>query len=282
MPGTAGVDFAVVNPDLEITAFTASSNFATGTPVTLSWTITNADQVTSLTVGDGVNPPVDVLGQTSLEVTPTANTGYTLDVNNGTETATRIVMVATGNSAAFSLDKTTYVTGEATEVTWNGATANPDSWVGIYERSRTPEVQTSNQWNYLNGTRTEGGSVPEGSLFFTLPAGEYYAVLFVDGGYTIEQGPILFSVADPVEEPIKVVSVTREGNAVTLTWDSLAGRVYDIYASDTLEGDPLNDWELLEFGWPTGGDGTTSYTETLAAPAPARRFYKIYDFVTTP
>ena len=39
---------------------------------------------------------------------------------------------------------------------------------------------------------------------------------------------------------------------------------------------------FLEFGWPTGGDGTTSYTETLAAPAPARRFYKIYDFVTTP
>jgi hypothetical protein len=58
--------------------------------------------------------------------------------------------------------------------------------------------------------------------------------------------------------------------------------VYDIYASDTLEGDPLNDWELIEFGWPTAGDGTTSYTETLAAPAPVRRFYKIYDFDITP
>jgi hypothetical protein len=282
MPGTSAVDFSVVNPNPQITAFTASTNFATGTPVTLSWTITNAAQVTSLTVSDAVNPPVDVLGQTSLAVTPAANTEYTLDVNAGTATATRIVMVATGNSAAFSLDKTAYTVGEATEVAWTGATANPDSWIGIYERSRTPRAQTSNQWNYLNGSRTEGGSHPEGLMSFILPAGDYFAVLFVDGGYTIEQGPVLFSVAEPVEEPIQVVSVARDGNAVTLTWESKAGRGYDIYASDTLEGDPLIDWELLEFSWPTAGDGTTSYTETLPAPAPARRFYKIYDFETAP
>jgi hypothetical protein len=217
MPGTAAVDFAVVNPDPQITAFTASTNFATGAPVTLSWNITNAGQVTSLTVGDGVNPPVDVLGQTSLAVSPAVNTEYTLDVNSGTATATRIVMVATGNSAAFSIDKTGYAVGEATEVTWAGATANPDSWIGIYEASRTPNAQVSNQWNYLNGTRTAGGSVPEGSMFFTLPAGEYFAVLFVDEGYTIEQGPIRFSVAEPVEEPIKVVSHGKARPAECMT-----------------------------------------------------------------
>lgn len=282
MPGTSPVDFAVVNPDPVITAFTASSNFASGSPVTLSWTITNAEQVTSLTVSDGAGPPVDVLGQSSLEVTPGANTDYTLDVNFGTATASRIVMVATGNSAALSVDKTEYLLGEATEVTWTGATANPDSWVGIYEVSRTPRSEVSNQWNYLNGTRTAGGSVPDGSMFFTLPAGEYFAVLFVDEEYTIEQGPVLFSVVEPVEEPIKVVSVAKEGNEVTIVWESEAGHEYDIYASDTLEGDPRVDWELVRFAWPTEGEDTTSYTETLADPVPARRFYMIYDFDLTP
>jgi len=278
MAGTSAVHFTVATDEPEITAFTASSNFASGSPVTLSWSVTNPGQITSLTISDGVNPPTDVRGESSLEVTPSANTIYTLDLNDAADSATRRVMVAKQNSTAFSIDKTNYAVGEATEVTWVGATANPDSWIGIYELSSTPRDQASNQWNYLNGTKTVGGTVPDGSMLFTLPAGEYYAVLFVDGDYTIEQGPIRFSVVQPVVEPIKVVSVVKAGDVVTLTWESKAGHEYDIYASATMDGDPVSDWELVRFGWPTEGDVTTSYTELLADPAPLRRFYKIYDF----
>jgi hypothetical protein len=277
-PGTSPVDFSVVNPLPEVGTFTSSTNFASGSPVTLSWTLVNPGQVTSLTLSDGVLPPVDVFGQTSFEVSPAVNTTYTLNVNNGVDTATRIVMVTGSNNAAFSLDQLVVDLGQPVTVTWAGATANPDSWVGIYSANATPQAQVSTQWNYLNGTRTAGGSVPDGQMSFNLPVGSYFAVLFVDEGYTIEQGPVLFQVVEPVEEVIPVLSVVKSGNAVTIEWRSKAGHEYDIYASDTLEGDPTIDWETVEFAWPTAGDGTTTYTETLVDPAPARRFYKIYEF----
>ena len=275
--GTAKIDFAVVNPGPDITAFTASSNFASGSPVTLSWTITNSAQVTSLTLSDGVNPDVDVLGQASFAVTPTANTTYTLNANSGADTATRLVMVADSNSPAFSLSKTVYEVGAPTVLTWAGATGNPNSWIGIYKINATPGPVISDQWNYLNGTRTAGGNVTDGTMQFTLPVGQYFAALFVDGGYTIEKGPILFSV---IEEPvIQVNSVVKAGNAVTIEWQSKAGHEYDVYASNTMEGAPLT-WESLAVAVAAEGDGSTSYTETFSGEVPACRFYKVYEYET--
>ncbi len=280
MPGSTPVDFAVVNPNPEIETFTASSNFAGNGPVTLSWTIRLPDQVTSLTLDDGVNAPVDVLGQTSYAVNPAANTTYTLDMNAGTDTASRLIMVATGNSAAFSMNRSLYEQGEPITATWAGVTGNPDSWVGIYKIGNTPQAEYSDAWNYLNGSRTEGGNVTDGSMQFNLPEGEYYAALFVDGGYVIEEGPILFSVIK--EKLVKVNSVVKTGNTVTIEWQSAAGHEYDIYASDTMEGDPLQAWELLRFALPAEGDGATSFEEVLAEPVPAKRFYKVYQYEVIP
>jgi hypothetical protein len=112
---------------------------------------------------------------------------------------------------------------------------------------------------------------------FSLPVGQYFAVLFLDGGYTIEKGPVLFSVIE--EEVIKVTSLVKAGNAVTIEWQSKAGHEYDIYASNTMEGSPLS-WESLAVAVPAEGDGTTSFTETLPADAPACRFYKVFEFET--
>jgi hypothetical protein len=280
MPGSAPVDFAVVNPNPQITGFTSSTNFAGGAPVTLSWTITNPGLVTSLTIEDGTNPPVDVIGQSSLAVNPAVNTTYVLKVNGGVSTADRLVMVAGANSPAFSLNRLEYEVGQQVQVSWSGATANPDSWIGIYKATATPRAQVSDQWNYLNGTRTAGGSVPEGSMQFNLPAGLYYIVLFTDEGYLIEQGPISFSVVQ--ERNVKVSSVVRTATTMTIEWHSRADCEYDVYATDTLAGDPAPVWELLELGLPTTGNGTMSYTETLPQPAPARRFYKVYEFSLLP
>lgn len=275
--GTTALDFTVALPGPDITAFTASSNFASGTPVTLSWTITNSAQITSLKLSDGVNPAVDVLGQTSWPVNPTATTAYTLNVNDGFDTAGRLIMVASGNTPAFSINKTSLEVGQPVVATWTGVTGNPDSWVGIYKATGTPGVEYSDQWNYLNGTRTAGGNVTDGTMQFSLPVGQYYAVLFVDGNYTIEKGPILFNVVP--EEVIKVTSLVKAGNAVTIEWQSKAGHEYDVYGSNTMDGPPLS-WESLAVAVPAEGDGTTSFTETFAADVPVRRFYKVFEYET--
>jgi hypothetical protein len=209
-------------------------------------------------------------------IVPNPSTTFTLDLNQGSDTATVKVLRASGNTPAFSLDKLEYATGEATTVSWSGVTGNPDSWVGIYTATKIPSDNYSDQWNYLNGTHTAGGSHPAGSLAFSLPPGEYYAILFVDEGYTIEHGPIAFKVVQPPAE-LKVTSISRAGNSVIIEWASAADRQYHVYASSSLEGDPELDWERIATGHPAGIGGTTTFTEILSDPAPARRFYRVYE-----
>lgn len=270
----------------DIQSFTSSSGIATaanGYQVTLNWQIyppgfpvkisdgTTLHDVTADTDGSGS-------GSRSFTV-PNAITTFTLDLNQASDTAIVQVLRAGGNSPAFSLNKTEYASGEATTATWSGTTGNPDSWIGIYTSTKVPDTNVSDQWNYLNGTRTAGGNHPAGTMNFTLPPGDYYAVLFIDEGYVIEQGPIAFKVIEPpAEEPrLPVVSVVRSGSTLTIEWDSQAGREYKVYASENLEGNPETDWNLIAPALPSSGDGTTTFTETLSNPAPARRFYRIYE-----
>lgn len=268
----------------EIQSFTSSSRIATPADnhqVTLDWQVYPPDL--TVKISDGTTT-VDVsadtddssgIGSRTFTVT-NAITTFTLDLNNGSDTAALKVLRGTANSASFSLNMTEFSVGEATTVTWSGVTGNPDSWVGIYEAADMIQTDYSTQWNYLNGTRTVGGNHTSGTMNFTLPTGEYYAVLFVDGGYTVEQGPIAFSVVQPPAE-FKVVSVSRTGNSVSIEWQSTAGTSYDVYASDTTVGDPLTTWEHIGDAYPSAGDGTTTFTEEISDPAPARRFYRVYE-----
>jgi hypothetical protein len=114
-------------------------------------------------------------------------------------------------------------------------------------------------------------------MSFTLPVGNYYAVLLLNDGYDLAQGPIMFSVVapPPVVEPVKVASITKNADSVTLVWESKAGVSYDIYGSNTLQGDPLVDWDKVSLALPSDGDVTTDFTENFASGAPARRFYQI-------
>jgi len=95
-----------------------------------------------------------------------------------------------------------------------------------------------------------------------------------------------FDPTDPDNNPgnvprkfsARIVAMDFAGGSVTLEWDSVPGATYDVYASSTMEGDPENDWELVDQFIASGGD-TTTYTDTnLPDPAPAKRFYKIYEF----
>ena len=266
---------------------TSDTNLVAAAPweATLTWEVRPVDAA-KVTIFDGTTTidvttdtdPATGIGSRAVTV-PDPDTTFTVDANDSGNTKSVRVLRAVENSAAFSLDSTTIFDGNPVTVTWAGATGNPDSWIGIYAVNRTPGVQYSNQWNYLNGTQNAGGNFPDGSMQFTLPLGEYYAALFIDIGYTIEQGPILFKV---VEQPVVrfPVTVARTGDQITLTWPSKSGFAYDIYASDTLEGDPELDWDPLEYAYPSGGD-TTTWTEdlsTLPDGVPAKRFYKIYEY----
>jgi hypothetical protein len=109
-------------------------------------------------------------------------------------------------------------------------------------------------------------------------------VLLLNDGYELAQGPLMFSVVEPppVEEPIKVASIVKTANSVTLVWESKAGVAYDIYASSTLLGDPLVDWDKVSLALPSDGDDTTDFTETFESAAPNRRFYKIIEVPAAP
>ncbi|RYD27728.1 MAG: hypothetical protein EOP87_20705 [Verrucomicrobiaceae bacterium] len=173
------VQFTVANSP-RILGFTADHAFINdGTPITLSWVVDPGDgAIETLVVRDGTNE-TDVHTTSILEVSPLQTTTYTL-VLNGTATAEAHVLNDSGNSNAFSIGETHLSTGSPLTAVWNGATGNPDSWIAVFRAGQQPRIDQAPYWNYLNGTRTTGGNLIEGTMSFNLPAGDYYVVLFTD------------------------------------------------------------------------------------------------------
>lgn len=249
-----------------------------------------------MTISDGTNvidatadtDPFTGMGSRVVTV-PNPSTVFELSASGSPNVASVRVFREVENSDAFSLSQATITTEGSLTVTWNDAVAGPTDWIGIYRIGNTPGPVPSTQWNYLNGTRTVGAGPTSGSMTFTgLGVGDYFAVLLLNDGYTLAQGPVMFSVnaaPPPAEEGIRVVSVDREGDELTLVWESRDGHDYDIYASDRLSGDPFLDWDLLETAWPSEGGGTTRFTEDLSllpGGAPARRFYRVFEYEIVP
>ena len=213
-PITTEVDFEIADVTI-IQSFGPDHQFIDeGLPITLNWSVTDVDPpVTSLTLDDG-SGPIDVLGQFSIEVSPVSNREYVLELNNDQRAVAKIFKDA-GNTAAFSLNAIELQSGESLTVSWAGATANPDSWVGVYRAGDTPDTGSSTAWSYLNGSQTAGGNVPDGEMSFSLADGSYYACLFLDNGHIIEQGPIRFTVGDGSPAPRFVIDPIRRIHAVT-------------------------------------------------------------------
>jgi hypothetical protein len=87
----------------------------------------------------------------------------------------------------------------------------------------------------------------------------------------------------------RLIAVDPTAGTVTIEWNSIDNGTanYDIYASDTLIGDPLTSWtEVATFVFSTGATttftetraGSGSGSETLPSPMPAKRFYVIYEY----
>ncbi len=81
-------------------------------------------------------------------------------------------------TSTLSLDKQFYRTGEAIRVTFSDVPVGTEAWVGIYAKGKTPgSSDKAATYKYTE--------VAAGTLSLSLSAtGEYFAVLFQDGGYT--------------------------------------------------------------------------------------------------
>ncbi|MEK7949687.1 hypothetical protein [Luteolibacter soli] len=259
--------------------------------VTLSWSVQPVGA--SVSLSNGVSS-IDVTADTDPEtglgsktvVVPNPSTTYTLSANGSPLVATTRVLRENSNTAAFSVSSASVEDGQQITVTWTGAAGGATDWIGIYAIGETPggSNEYSDAWNYLNGTKTAGVGPANGSMTFTMPVGNYYAVLLLNDGYVMAQGPLIFSVVSPppVEEPLQVTSITKTENAVTLVWKSKADVTYNVYASDHLQGDPLVDWDEVGTALPSDGDDTTEFTETFGSGTPTRRFYQIEEVPAAP
>lgn len=228
------VQFTVSNSP-RILGFSADHPFINdGTPITLSWVVDPGDgNINTLVVDDGTTQ-TNVLGTDVLEVSPQQNTNYRL-ILNGNINRLASVFNEERNSEQFSIGGNHVSVGSPLTAVWNGAAGNGDSWVAIYRAGDNPDTHQAAYWYYLNGTKTTGGSFPNGTMSFNnLPAGEYYAILFSNGGYVIERGPIRFTVVAGTIAPLAVSSFGNDDGDVRLDWNSLPGVSYDVETSTDL------------------------------------------------
>lgn len=261
------VQFTVANSP-RILGFTADHAFINdGTPITLSWVVDPGDgAIETLVLQDGTTQ-TDVHGTDVLDVSPEHNTTYTL-VLNGTTTAQAYVFKETGNTPAFSIGETHLSTGSPLTTVWNGVTGNADSWIAVFRAGQQPRIDQAPYWNYLNGTRTTGGNLIEGAMSFNLPAGEYYVVLFTDGGYTIEQGPIRFTVHPDAIQPLAITSFGQDNGDMRLDWNALPGVSYDVQTSTD-----MIHWNSEAEG--IRSRGTTSSIFMAPTPEDPTRFWRV-------
>jgi hypothetical protein len=276
-PAAEGVDFTIINEAASIVSFSSSSQFIGNEPITLSWSLDDVGgnaAIDGLTLEDGINPSIDVNGLTSIDVNPAANTDYTLILNGGADTRLITVLKDTGSSAAFSLDRIIYTPEEDVVVRWTEATGGPYDWIGIYKLGDTPGSVPSTSWNYLDGTQVGGGFFPSGSMSFApFPEGDYFVVLLLNDGYTIEQGPIRFKVSQSGRIRFKVtqVSYDQANEQVTMTWTSSPNRVYTVFYSDDGKFNFNSD---VDDSVVSGGD-TTTLTFSNPMPDSQRLFFRV-------
>ena len=109
----------------------------------------------------------------------------------------------------LSLDKNTYVPGEAIVASYSNGPGNAQDWVGIYETEQIPGSVNATTWFYTNNSQqTGGGNGPtDGFVTFDnasqptwpLSEGNYSAYFLCCDDYQVLAGPIDFGVANDGE-----------------------------------------------------------------------------------
>lgn len=119
--------------------------------------------------------------------------------------------------STLKMGKQFYRTGESLQVTFADVPVDSDAWVGVYAKGKNPGSDSrSVVWSY---TKVASGTLTLDSI---ASAGEYYAVLFQDGGYTECSERIPFYVLSRAYNPDTFSMTTNKteylvGEAIDVT-----------------------------------------------------------------
>ena len=187
------------------------------------------------------------------------------------------------NDPKLATDKTVYLTGETVNVTFNNGQGNAKDWVGIYRPDMTPGTDGSLKWSYVNGTRTAGEGLTEGTIEFAhdklggpLSAGDYVAIFFVNDTYE-QMATVEFTLVDP-PSVTTTRSVYTASSPITVEFSNGPGNAKDwvgLYRPDMTPGQVGSLKWLYVNGTQTSGDGFTDGSVTLEGLEPGK-YYAIF------
>ena len=187
---------------------------------------------------------------------------------------------------ATTLNNYGYTIGDSATISWQPAPADSEGVVPHYRVSVridgvTTIYFTSSTSLTLNGQPGQTAfitiqSVNPNDNSVTGPATQETTVKFLSGAAD-EDGDGMNNTAEDVAgtnpfdvlSRFTVVSTTRSGNSVTISWSSVAGRAYQVDVSPDLTG----GFSQLSGTLAASSSGTTSYTDTTASGE--KRFYRV-------
>ena len=181
-------------------------------------------------------------------------------------------------TSSLSLDKQFYKVNEAIQATFADVPVGKEAWLGIYAKGKTPgSSDTSTTYKYTE--------VAAGTLTLSVAApGEYFAVLFQDGGYTECSPRIPFFVTSRAYNPENFSmqtdkSVYNVGDAIEVTLANAPNISNDwvgIFAADLV---PKNE-KCPTWLYNTKVNGTlrlnVSGTKNWTAPLPEGDYFVGY------
>ena len=173
----------------------------------------------------------------------------------------------TAQSVVTSLEN--YFPREAISVAFAGGPGNSKDWIGIYPEGVTPGSTGSTLWNYVNGTRTAGAGLREGSMTFGSGlnlAGVWTAYLLVNDGYTVVTN-VSFNVIEPTAPAVRP-SLNRyaPGEPITVGFTNGPANPKDwigIYPEGVKPGSVGSTLWLYVDGTKSGSSGNASGSVTF-------------------
>ncbi len=146
---------------------------------------------------------------------------------------------------AVNADKKIYLNGEKISLTYEFAPVGQNAWVGIYKYGKNPGSSSpSVKWAYTVNA--------SGTLEFNLDeTGEYYAVLFGDGGYT-EAAPRVSFYVGPVPAIEVEKSYFEENEVIPISFSNAPGLNSDWIGIYKMGHTPGNEYSASWLYTPSG------------------------------
>ncbi len=173
---------------------------------------------------------------------------------------------------AISMSKKAYAIGEEIAVSYKYTPENQDAWIGIYRYGENPGSTVSVKWGYTQGQ--------SGTLKFSFDEqGEYFAVLFKDGGYTEAAERVRFFVGDVPELSMEKTTF-NEGEAIEVSYKNAPALSQDwigIYKMGKTPGtsDASGNWAYSD-SWKYIDDGAKEGKVVLDTPLPKGYYFVSY------